>query len=297
MESYVEPERNYKNNVFVDFIGTKDRLIEVYNAVKGTDYPRDTAVELNTLKNVLYRFIQNDISFVLDGRLVVLIEHQATINSNMCLRMLEYISKIYDKMVDNDAYYRKNRILLPRPEFIVLYNGKEKYDEKKVMRLSDSFLGGGDGDSLELIVNVYNINPGMNEDLVKRSRSLHDYATLTSKVREYEEMYGSLEIAVGDAIKYCVENNIMVDYLREHGSDIMSILVHEYSYEDEVRVAKQEGRVEGRAEGHAEGRAEGHAEGRVEERIKNARRMKTDGIEPALISKYTGLSEEEIAAL
>jgi predicted transposase YdaD len=93
----------------------------------------------------------------------------------------------------------------------------------------------------------------------------------------------------------------MVDYLREHGSDIMSILVHEYSYEDEVRVAKQEGRVEGRAEGHAEGRAEGHAEGHAEGRVEgckeNARRMKAEGIEQKLIAKCTGLSEEEIAAL
>jgi predicted transposase/invertase (TIGR01784 family) len=102
-----------------------------------------------------------------------------------------------------------------------------------------------------------------------------------------------IEIAVGDAIKYCVENNIMVDYLKEHGSDIMSILVHEYSYEDEMRVAKQEGRAECRTEGRAEGRTEGRTEGLFE----SARRMKADGIESALIGKYTGLSEEEIAAL
>jgi predicted transposase/invertase (TIGR01784 family) len=142
-------------------------------------------------------------------------------------------------------------------------------------------MGEGDGNSLELTVQVYNINPGMNEGLVKKSKSLHDYAMLTAKVRELEEMYGSLEMAVGDAIKYCVENGVMVDYLKEHGSDIMSILVHEYSYEDEMRVAKQEGRAEGRTEGLLE----------------SARRMKTDGIDPALISKYTGLSEDEIAAL
>ncbi|MDR2611150.1 MAG: hypothetical protein LBC58_06805 [Clostridiales Family XIII bacterium] len=57
----------------------------------------------------------------------------------------------------------------------------------------------------------------------------------------------------------------------------MSILVHEYSYDDEIRVAKQEGREE--------------------ERTENARRMKADGIETALIGKYTGLTEAEIASL
>ncbi|MDR2162735.1 MAG: hypothetical protein LBO70_02140, partial [Clostridiales Family XIII bacterium] len=60
MGSSAEAIRSYKNNVFVDFIGTKEHLIEVYNAVKGTDYPADTDIQINTLKNVLYRFIQND---------------------------------------------------------------------------------------------------------------------------------------------------------------------------------------------------------------------------------------------
>jgi hypothetical protein len=34
MGSSAEAIRSYKNNVFVDFIGTKEHLIEVYNAVK-----------------------------------------------------------------------------------------------------------------------------------------------------------------------------------------------------------------------------------------------------------------------
>ncbi|MDR2610413.1 MAG: Rpn family recombination-promoting nuclease/putative transposase, partial [Clostridiales Family XIII bacterium] len=148
MEPYAEPEREYKNNVFIDYIGTKDRLIEVYNAIRGTDYPKDTDIEINTLKNVLYRFIQNDISFVIDGKLVVLIEHQSTINDNMPIRMLEYIAKIYEQMIEGDAYYRKRRIMLPRPEFIVLYNGKEKYDERKVLKLSSLYADGGGGDDL-----------------------------------------------------------------------------------------------------------------------------------------------------
>jgi hypothetical protein len=37
-----------------------------------------------------------------------------------------------------------------------------------------------------------------------------------------------------------MEHEIMVPYLQEHGSDIMSILVHEYSFEDELRIAKEE---------------------------------------------------------
>jgi predicted transposase/invertase (TIGR01784 family) len=81
----------------------------------------------------------------------------------------------------------------------------------------------------------------------------------------------------------------MVPYLQEHGSDIMSILVHEYSFEDELRIAKEEA-----AERALE---RGLAQGIEQERMKNARRMKADGMDVALIAKYTGLSKADIAKL
>jgi predicted transposase/invertase (TIGR01784 family) len=53
-------------------------------------------------------------------------------------------------------------------------------------------------------------------------------------------------------------------------------------------------RDEGLALGVEQGRAEGLTEGRVEERVEVARKMKAEGLDIALISRITGLSEEEI---
>lgn len=61
----------------------------------------------------------------------------------------------------------------------------------------------------------------------------------------------------------------------------------------ELSTALNRGRAEGRAEGLAEGRAEGLEEGRASVALK----MKEEGIEVAMISKFTGLSPEEIANL
>ena len=78
---------------------------------------------------------------------------------------------------------------------------------------------------------------------------------------------------------------------------------------DQIFTAKGEGRLEGRAEGREEGREEGRAEGRAEGReegraegekkksLDAARKMKADNMPPELISKYTGLTAEEISAL
>ncbi|GHU79592.1 hypothetical protein FACS189462_5300 [Spirochaetia bacterium] len=66
----------------------------------------------------------NDISFVIADTLIVLIEHQSTINENMPIRLLFYITEIYKKLTGDEDIYRERKIPLPRPEFIVLYTGR-----------------------------------------------------------------------------------------------------------------------------------------------------------------------------
>ncbi|MDR0852606.1 MAG: Rpn family recombination-promoting nuclease/putative transposase [Clostridiales Family XIII bacterium] len=131
--------REYRNSVFVDFFSNKERLIETYNAIEGKNYPADTEVEINTLEKVLFINKINDISFILDGKIVVLIEHQSTISENLPLRLLIYISAIYEIIIQKYSIYRRKRIELPRPEFIVLYNGRDEYPDTNTLRLSDAF--------------------------------------------------------------------------------------------------------------------------------------------------------------
>jgi len=80
--------RKYKNSVFTKLFGTPEKALELYNAISGKNYPPDTKVKIVTLSDALYMEQLNDISFVIDGKLVVLIEHQSSINENMPLRML-----------------------------------------------------------------------------------------------------------------------------------------------------------------------------------------------------------------
>ena len=57
------------------------------------------------------------------------------------------------------------------------------------------------------------------------------------------------------------------------------------------------GHEEGLAEGLVEGRAEGHAEGLVEGIVMTAKKLKSMGMETAVIQKATGLTAEEIEVL
>jgi predicted transposase YdaD len=241
---------------------------------------------------VLYGSQQNDISFTIEGKIVVLIEHQSTINENMPLRMLLYISRVYEQIIDRSTLYRKRRTPIPKPEFIVIYNGAEEYPDKAPLRLSDAYLAGGEL-ALDLVVNVYNIAGGHNRELLARSKALSDYATFVEIIRGYEAQSLSREEAIEKAVYNCARDGIMETYLEVRGSEVMNMLITEFDVEEYYKV----GREEGREEGLEKGREEGLEKGAEIARRENAGRMKTEGFDTAMISKVTGLSGEEIEKL
>src|SRR5215469_12276011 len=103
--------KKHKDSVFTKLFGhDKKTILELYNAIFNTNYGEDTDVKITTLEDVLFMDRVNDISFVIDGKLVVLIEHQSTINNNMPLRMLFYMARIYEKICDNESMYHTKRI-------------------------------------------------------------------------------------------------------------------------------------------------------------------------------------------
>ena len=60
---------------------------------------------------------------------------------------------------------------------------------------------------------------------------------------------------------------------------------------------RDEGRTEGIAIGEKRGRAEGRTEGIAEGKIETARNMLKDGLSADLITKYTGISAQQISEL
>jgi len=285
--------RTYKASIFVDYFADKGRLIEAYNAIAGTDYPSTAAVEFKTLSNVLVDSLLNDIAFTIEGRYVVLIEHQSTVNENMPLRLLLYLAHIYESIVPPRILYRKTAFQIPAPQFIVIYNGTEPYPEQVTLRLSDAFIVRDKEVALDFSVPVYNITKGKNEEILRKSKALSDYAAFVSIVRDNMESAISLEEAITKAVYKCAEDGIMNTYLETRGSEVRNMLLTEWNLDDALKYAKEEGEEKGLAEGEAKGEAKGLAEGKHDA----ARRMKADGLESTLIEKYTGLSQEEIADL
>jgi hypothetical protein len=243
--------------------------------MSGKNLPPDTPVEIATLSDVLFTERQNDVAFIVGGRIVIFIEHQSSLNENMPLRLLIYAARVYEKIINNDDIYKKKLIKLPKPDFIVLYNGVEPFEDEKTLRLSDAFMEApgelaeaGLGGSLELTVRVVNINEGRNEDIVRKCETLNGYVIFIGKIRSYLKADMNLTEAVTAAVKDCIRENILADFLKSNSSEVINMLTMEFDI-DRARVvwmqeAKEEGFEEGRQEGHQVGLQVGHQEGRQE---------------------------------
>ena len=166
----------YKDSVFRKLFHDKEKLLELYSALSGRTYSKDTEIQIVTLDEAIFGDRKNDLAFIIDGRLIILIEHQSTVNPNMPLRMLVYIAREYEKLYFSKAIYSKQLIQIPTPELYVFYNGREAVPQEEILKLSDAFIEKCDTLSLEAAVTVINVNYEQGAKLLERCRTLNEYS-------------------------------------------------------------------------------------------------------------------------
>ena len=304
--------RNYKDSVFVDLfahdVTAKENFISLYNALHGTNLDaKTTDVQPVMLERVLYMKYYNDIAMLIDGKIVILIEHQSTINQNMPFRFLEYIARIYEKITTKDEKFGRKLVKLPVPEFYVFYNGKDDYPTESVMKLSDAFMQLDDyselKNQLEISVKVININVDKENPLLKRCETLKQYSEFIEQVR------CNIESAIPEpfttAIKEAIKKGFLSDYLNRKSTEVQNMLLAEYDYDTDIAVQRKEafedgisiGRNEGIAIGEERGISIGLLQGEHKKAIETAKSMKSENMPVNTIAHFTGLSPEEIEKL
>lgn len=243
---WLDANAQYRDSVFRSFFNEPTRLLSLCNAVLGTDYSDPSKLEINTLEGIFFDCRKNDISCSIDHHFLVLVEHQSSVNNNMPFRFLAYVTELLGKLVtDKRKLYKESLIRFPAPKFFVLYNGNEFEPVKKIMRLSDAF--GGDSSSLELTVTAYNINREVNSPLSGKCPYLRDYSTLVGEVKDGLAEGLSLRDAIIRAVKFCIDNGIMRDYLVEHSEEVFDMLALEWNLDDALVARFEDGEECGRA--------------------------------------------------
>ena len=253
--------RSYKDSLFRFVFAEKKDLLELYNAINGSHYENTEDLEVNTLEDVLYLGVKNDLSFLL-GSSMNLYEHQSTWNENMPLRGLFYFSELYQNYLKAEGLRLTGtgrRLLLPLPRYIVFYNGtKEEPDETQLL-LSDSFPEpkGGELPALECRAQVLNINSGHNQEIMKRCHRLKEYSEFIGEIRRRLQSGLKLEDAVEQGIEACIRRGVLSDILSRSKMEVRKMLLTEYDEKAEREYLRKQSREEGLQEGLEEGLQEG----------------------------------------
>ncbi|MDR1231574.1 MAG: Rpn family recombination-promoting nuclease/putative transposase [Spirochaetaceae bacterium] len=274
----------YKDSLFRSLFDNEKNFLSLYNAVTGANYSDGTTVKLNTLRETLFTSKKNDVSAIIGGKLIVVAEHQSSINGNMPFRFLSYAARLLENALpDKTAIYRTKVVKLPRPEFIVLYNGTAEYHDRAVLKLSDAFeqIENKTGTDLELIVQLVNINKGRNDDMLQKCEPLGGYVEFVDLVRARQkeiqkETPGittrlAEEAAIAYAVSYSRKQGLLKEYFEKLLPEEVNMLAQEWSVADELTIAREEGWESGHGKGLEEGWERGRGKGLEEgqERVLN----------------------------
>ena len=253
-QDYPGANRTYKDGLFRLVFQRKEDLLSLYNALNGSNYSNPDELEINTLDNVLYLTMKNDVAFLISGTMN-LYEHQSTFNPNMPLRDLVYIAKQLEKYTRDETIYSSMLVKIPVPRFVVFYNGTDGQPERQILWLSDAFEKETAEPELELKVLILNINFGHNKELMEKCRTLREYSQYVDRVRKYAKRM-RIEEAVERAVTECTREGILADFLSSQRAEVIAVSIFEYNEEVEMRKIRESEYKSGKEDGIACGEAE-----------------------------------------
>ena len=205
------------------------------------------------------------------------------INPNMPIRCLEYIARLYEQFYKSKEKYSRKQLAIPTPEFYVFYNGKEPYRGDSLLKLSDSFTQKHNEYALELSVKVVNINYDKASEILKRCKPLEQYSLFVNAVRR--NIAVDKEHGFEKAIKECIQNDILREYLQRKSKEVLNMLIGEYDYDTDIAVQREESFDMGRSEGSHQ------------KALETAKNLLQFGLSREKIAQATGLTQAEVEAI
>lgn len=244
--------REYKNSLFqqvylLDKNSPKyfaDLVTKLGKGRKTLDYKKLIPITMN---NSLLSKSQHDVAYWYDWMLLLMTEHQSTLCHNIAFRYLLYIAHAYEKWVTEKGYvpylYKgKFPTSVPKPNFIVLYNGKASLPKNPVYKLNELFSEDVYGISrgvLNLEVELVDIRHNKLSSALNGCASLKSYSNF---IHDYES-----GVSIDAVFKKFRNDEILGPILRKEG--VSEMVSSELTQRRIFEVGLEEAKAEGRAEG------------------------------------------------
>lgn len=273
-------KRKIKDSVFSYLFRQPEYMLELYKTLHPEDVNvTEDDIKLITIENILTNGLYNDLGLQIRDILIVLTEAQSTFSRNISLRFFLYLAESYKEYAEthNLDLYAVKPVCIPRPELYVVYTGDRK-DIPDVIHLSDLYEGDG---SVDITIRV--IRSTGNGSIVDQ------YIRFCRIADEEREKKGYTRDAVETAIRRCLEENVLTEFLRSRQKEVEDIMFTLFDQERVTKIHNYNIAMEARAEGKAEGKAES--------RLEMAKKMLSIQIPFDQIAAVTGLSHAEIEQL
>ncbi|MCM1427719.1 MAG: hypothetical protein NC118_14050 [Eubacterium sp.] len=221
-------KRTAKNSVFLDLFKDKKNLLALYKTL----HPEDTKATENsltdvTIENVLTDNLYNDLGFIANNKLMILIEAQSTWTLNILIRILLYLAESYHKYFEQNGQnlYGSRKVKMPKPELYVIFTGN-RGRKPDTISLSQEFFNGAD---IDIEVKAKVIYESDTEDIINQ------YIIFCKVLDEQREKYGMTEQAIKETIRICKDRNVLKEYLEHRETEVVTIMM---SLFDDERIMK-----------------------------------------------------------
>ena len=242
-------KRTIKDSVFTNLFQDKKYLIQLYKAL----HPEDNDVTVEkltdiTIKNVLTDNIYNDLGFVVEDKLMILVEAQSTWTMNIIIRALMYMVQTYHDYFNRTKQnlYKSKKVKMPVPEIYVIYTGDRKTRPSEISLAQEFF----EGKESYIDVKVKMLYDGREGDIINQ------YVIFTKVCNEQIALHGRTQKAVLEAIRICKDRNVLKEYLSSKEKEVVDIMmvlydeqevmrsyveseVHEARYDERIEMAKR----------------------------------------------------------
>ncbi len=214
----VKAKRTAKNSVFLDLFQNKSYLLKLYKTL----HPEDiTATEDSltniTIENVLTDNLYNDLGFIVNNKLMILIEAQSTWTMNILIRVLLYLAQSYHEYFQrtNQNYYKSKKVKIPKPELYVIFTGNKGRKPDQIS-LSKEFFEDAE---LDIEVKATVLYENDEKDIINQ------YIIFCKIFNEHTNQHGMTQKAITETIRICKNREVLREYLTQREKEVVTIMM------------------------------------------------------------------------
>ena len=180
-----------------------------------------------TIENVLTDNLYNDLGFIVNNKLMILIEAQSTWTMNILVRVLLYLAQSYHEYFQRTSqnYYKSKKVKMPKPELYVIFTGNKGRKPDRIL-LSKEFF---EGEDIDIEIRSKVIYESDKDDIINQ------YIIFCKVFNGQTKQHGMTRKAVAETIRICKDRNVLREYLHNREKEVVMIMM---SLFDEEQIMK-----------------------------------------------------------